>query len=96
MTVLFSFGGCQKMYYGEEGSLLDQNWGRSFQAAKENQILNPEAGKNLSPVVGLDGSAATANLNSYRKGFEEAAAEGSEYKGEQGTLTIGVGGLGTE
>lgn len=49
---------------------LDKNWGKSFESAKSNQILNPEAGQNLDPVVGLDGQAAESGLGTYRKGFE--------------------------
>ena len=26
---------------------LEQNWGKSFESAKKNQILNPEAGKTV-------------------------------------------------
>ena len=96
VAALFSFWGCQKMYYDERGSLLDQNWGRSFEAAKENQILNPEASKSLSPVVGLDGNAADANMNSYRKRFEGAGAgEAGSGKGK-GPFMIDLGGVGTQ
>ena len=38
--------------------VLDQNWGRSYETAKQNQILNPDAGKNMDPVEGLAGPAA--------------------------------------
>jgi hypothetical protein len=37
------------------GSQLDRNWGRSFEAAKYNQTLNPEAGNHSAPVEGLEG-----------------------------------------
>jgi hypothetical protein len=50
---------------------LDMNFGKSFESAKNNQILNPEAGKNLEPVVGLDGQAAESNVNKYKKSFEK-------------------------
>jgi hypothetical protein len=49
-----------------ETLLLDRNWGTSFETAKQSQILNPEAGKNLDPVVGLDGQAAEASMMKYR------------------------------
>lgn len=52
-------------------TLLDKNWGRSYETAKYNQILNPEAGKNLEPVVGLDGVAAENVVNKYDQGFKE-------------------------
>jgi hypothetical protein len=37
---------------------IDQNWGRSYETARYNQILNPEAEKNLEPVEGIEGVMA--------------------------------------
>lgn len=50
---------------------LEMNWGKSFKSAQKNQILNPEAGKSLEPVVGLDGQAAEHGVNKYKKSFEK-------------------------
>jgi hypothetical protein len=50
---------------------MDRNWGRSFETALYQQILNPEAGKEPEPVDGLDGDAAVRNLEQYRKSFEK-------------------------
>ena len=52
-------------------SRLGENWGRSVESAKFNQILNPEAGKKLDPVTGLDGQAADTEVQKYRKSFSE-------------------------
>lgn len=52
-------------------STLERNWGRSFEAAMYNQILNPDADKNLDPVLGLDGQASDYNVNKYKEGFKE-------------------------
>ena len=52
-------------------TLLDQNWGRSYESAKYNQILNPDAGQNLEPVMGLDGVAAENSVNKYDQSFKE-------------------------
>ena len=41
-----------------EETAIDLNWGRSYETAKYKQILNPDAGQNLDPVEGLDGTAA--------------------------------------
>lgn len=68
IAALSIFSGCG-------ATLLDKNWGKSFESAKYNQILNPEAGQNLDPVVGLDGQAAESTLGTYRKGFEQKASE---------------------
>ena len=50
---------------------LKQNWGKSFESAKKNQILNPEAGKVVEPVIGLDGQVVEHNLDNRKKSFEE-------------------------
>jgi hypothetical protein len=63
-------------------SRLDENWGRSFESAKYNQTLNPDAGKNLDPVTGLDGQAADAAIQQYRKSFSQQS-------------TASTGGVGT-
>ena len=51
--------------------ILDMNWGKSFESAKKNQILNPDAGKSLEPVVGLDGQAAEHGVDKYKKSFKK-------------------------
>ncbi|MCD4820779.1 MAG: hypothetical protein K8R11_01595 [Methanococcoides sp.] len=50
--------------------MLSRNWGSSFESAKQSQILNPEAGKNLDTVVGLDGQAVENVVEKYRQGFK--------------------------
>ncbi len=49
---------------------LDKDYGRSVKQARINQTLDPEAEKNLEPVTGLDGKAAQATIERYRKTFE--------------------------
>ena len=63
IAALSVFSGCG-------ATLLDKSWGKSFESAKSDQILNPEAGRNLDPVIGIDGQAAERTLGTYRKGFE--------------------------
>ena len=63
---------------------LELDYGTSFNLMKFNQIANPEAEKNLEPVTGLDGQAAKATLDKYRKDFEKPA-EAPAY-----TLSIGT------
>ena len=55
-------------------SRLTMDYGTSVKLAKFNQILNPEAEKNLEAVTGFDGGAAQAAIGKYRKGFEEKTA----------------------
>ena len=68
MTIHFGCAGGK--IEATEGS-LDKNWGRSYETAKFNQIVNPEAEKNLDPVVGLDADAAEKNMTKYRESFEK-------------------------
>jgi hypothetical protein len=50
---------------------LAANWGRSFETAKYNQILNLDAEKNLDVVDGLDGIAGEKSMENYQKSFEK-------------------------
>jgi len=51
-------------------TLSQQNWGKSYETAKYNQMLNPDADKTLKPVNSLDGQAAENDLQRYRDGFK--------------------------
>ena len=59
-------------------SRLELDYGTSFQLMKFNQTLDPEAEKNLKPVIGLDGEASKAVLGTYRKGFEDTGTPPSD------------------
>lgn len=50
-------------------SQLDQNWGRSAETARYNQIFNPDAGQDSRPVEGIDGHSAVNSFNAYRNSF---------------------------
>ena len=65
IAALSVFSGCGT-FSPQRETILDRNWGTSLEATKQSQILNPEAGKNLDPVVGLDGQAAEASMKKYR------------------------------
>ena len=62
----------------EMESKLEQNWGRSYESAKYNQMLNPEADGHTSPVTGIDGEAAEESIQKYRKSFEKESPQGSQ------------------
>ena len=91
MAALLTIGifGCSKGNISnplQTESQLDNNWGRSFEAAKYNQTLNPEAGKNLKPVEGIQGTAAEKIMEGYTKdAFEEKKQSDSS---AFGVLTI--------
>jgi hypothetical protein len=65
-------------------SRLEQNWGRAYETAKHNQIINPEAGKNVDPVKGMDGDAAERVMQTYKSGGEPKQAPPTEF----GVVTI--------
>jgi hypothetical protein len=65
-------------------SRVELDFGTSYNLAKFNQIYNPEAEKNLDPVVGLDGRTVGITLEKYNKSFEKAA--------EKPVYNINVGG----
>jgi hypothetical protein len=69
--LVFTFAGCNGAYVYQEETMLDRNWGRSYETAKYNQILNPDAGQNMEPAEGLDGVPADANIKKYQKSFEK-------------------------
>lgn len=54
-----------------EPSRLEMDYGNSFRLAKAGQILNPETGKNLEPVMGFDGRAAWNAMEKYQGDFKK-------------------------
>jgi hypothetical protein len=80
MTLLFLLMSCAGP------GRLEVDFGTSSKLSKINQIYDPEAEKNIEPVVGLDGKAAQATTEKYRKDFEKAAPP-APY-----TLSIGISG----
>ena len=66
---------------------FNMNYEKSFESAKNNQILNPDAGKNLEPVVGLNGEAAEHGVNKYKESFKEQKME-RDVETQAGTFSI--------
>jgi hypothetical protein len=55
----------------------DARLGEAVNIIKAQQIINPDASRNTNPVAGIDGKAARAAMDQYRKSFGEAKqAEG--------------------
>ena len=65
---------------------VDLDFGTSYKLAKYGQILNPDAEKNLEPVIGLDGLTTGIIVDKYRKGFEK--------EDRRPVYNINIGGLG--
>jgi hypothetical protein len=62
-------------FWGCAPTSVEMDFGTSYKLSKYNQILNPGAEKNLKPVEGMDGEAANAAMEKYRKDFEKPAPE---------------------
>jgi hypothetical protein len=67
IILLFLGVGCTGL-----SSRLDRDHGNSFHRTIANQTLHPESAKNLEPVTGMDGEAAQAVTDRYRKDFEKS------------------------
>jgi len=62
---------------------LEEDYGNSYRLANQNQILDPDAPKDLEPVTGLDNRAAAGAMKKYIESFEKEP-EGRE------AYTLGV------
>ena len=56
-------------------TLSQRNWGKSYETAAYNQMLNPDADKNLKPVDSLDSQAAKNTHKKYRDSFTTKSAK---------------------
>lgn len=85
VLILFSlsFAGCA----GHD--TLNQNWGSAYKSAKLSQTANPDASKNLEPVVGLDGPSAEKAMETYQQGCGGEAKD-TTYNLRLGTIE-GIG-----
>jgi hypothetical protein len=63
---------------------LDRHFGQGLNLAKAQQTLDPQAGRNLDPVSGIDGKAAKSAYDGYQKSFRVPAPQPNAF-------TIGVG-----
>jgi hypothetical protein len=64
---------------------LDQHFGEAVNAAKAQQIINPDAPQTLSPVAGVDGQAGTAAMDRYHRSFTQVPTSTNVFN-------IGIGG----
>jgi type IV pilus biogenesis protein CpaD/CtpE len=81
LSILVSIGlvGC-----ASPAPKLDDNFGKAVNAAKAQQIINPDASLNTDPVAGVDGKAADAAMSRYHRSFVQPVATPNVF-------TIGVG-----
>ncbi len=78
-TLLLAVAGCAPTTPN-----LDRHFGQGLNLAKAQQTLNPQAGRNLDPVNGIDGKAAKSAYDEYQKSFRVPAPQPNAF-------TIGVG-----
>ena len=81
MFLAFSLAGADMLQ-----SRLERDYGTSYQLQKFNQTLNPEAEKDVAPVVGIDGQAAQNAVEKYRKGFEKSSQTSTAYQFSIGSM----------
>ena len=62
---------------------VETDYGTSHKLAKFNQTLDPDTGKNLEPVEGIDGQTAQKIMEKYHMGFENPSQS-------MPTLTLGI------
>lgn len=60
-------------------TMVDEFRGTSYELALNSQILDPEAGRDLKPVEGVDGETGKRIVERYYKGFEQPAAKTENY-----------------
>jgi hypothetical protein len=67
IIAILSMTGC-----GSRPTTLGPDFGLSYTMVNDQQTLNPDAGKDLEPVQGLeDGTAAKHSMGRYRSSFEK-------------------------
>lgn len=69
--IILFFCGLSGCTMHQKITLVDQNWGRSYETARFSQIINPEAGDDMAMVMGLDGVAAKNNYDTYQNDFKK-------------------------
>lgn len=75
---------------------LDAHFGEAVNAAKAQQIINPDASLNTDPVAGVDGQAADAAMSRYHRSFVQPAVTPNVFNigvssGSSGGMTSGGG-----
>jgi type IV pilus biogenesis protein CpaD/CtpE len=69
--------------------VVDSNFGNSVNAAKAQQIINPDAALSAAAPDGIGGKPANASLDRYQRSFERPAITPNVF-----TIGVGTGGGG--
>ena len=60
-------------------TLSQRNWGKSYETAAYNQMLNPDADKTKKSVGAMDGQAAMNTVKTYQDSFKAKQQKQSTY-----------------
>lgn len=66
---------------------LDDNFGNAVNAAKAQQIINPDAGLAAAPPDGIGGEAANHTIDRYNRSFQAPPVTTNVF-----TIGVGTGG----
>ncbi|MHB9074013.1 MAG: hypothetical protein ACYC6G_10850 [Desulfobaccales bacterium] len=59
-------------------SAVEQDWGNSVRNNIAQQVVNPQAGLNTTPPVGLSPQAGVNEMDAYNKSFAPEAQKSSQ------------------
>ncbi|HJV26055.1 MAG TPA: pilus assembly protein [Aromatoleum sp.] len=62
----------------------DARFGDAVRTVSAEQVIAPNASRNMDPVKGIDGKAAEGTMREYAKGYAQPQQQ-------SGVFTIGVG-----
>lgn len=74
-----ALGGCV-----QSTPVVDSHFGDAVTMLKAQQIINPEAGRNPDPVIGVDGKAGKSAYDQYEKSYQVRERQSNAF-------TIGIG-----
>jgi len=69
LMMMGTVSGCST---GAYNGVVAEEWGTAYKLSVANQILNPDAEKNLKPVTGMDNKSSDNIMTKYQKEFEKA------------------------
>ncbi len=89
VLALLAAAGC---HYGA----LEADYGKSYRMARDGQILNPQASKNLQPVTGISGEAAAASGERYSQSFGKSPQKPASKSCAVSVISGGTAGTGQD
>ncbi len=72
VSIFLLFAGCASI---RPDSSLARNWGNAYESQLNLQQANPEAGRQVRPVMEMDGASIDAIMQAHGKSFENTAKD---------------------